>query len=99
MSGNKNFTRIKVREYLSWLSAITSKVSLLVTVEAFAILSFATVLASLTLGVLSLLRRKSIARVSPWSIILALRSFWCARIIVSHIATPRFCSFNSFTHF
>ena len=74
--GNKNLVRIKVREYLSWLNAVTSEVSLLVTVEAFAILALATTLASLALGVRCLLRHRSIARVLSWSIILALRSSW-----------------------
>ena len=86
MSGNKNFATIKVREYLYWLSAITSEVSLLVTVEAFVILALTTTLASLALGVLCLLRCRSIAKVLPWSIILTLRPSWRARIIVGHIA-------------
>ena len=55
MGGNKYFMRIKFREYVSWLSAVMSEVSLLVTVEAFAILALATALASLALGVLYLL--------------------------------------------
>ena len=75
-----NFVRIKFKECLSWLSAIMSEVSLLVTVEAFISLVLVT-----ALGVFSFIRHRSIARVLPWSRILVLRPFWCVRIIVSHI--------------
>ena len=82
--------RIKVKEYLSWLSVITIEVSLLVTVEAFAIIALAISLASIVLGVLCLLRPRSIAKVLPCRIIFALKPSWRARIIVNHIGAPSF---------
>ena len=98
ISGNKNFARIKVREYLSWLSVITSDVALLVTVEVFVILVtiealfilvIATGVSSLALGVVCLLRHRSIARILSWSIILVHSPSWHTRIIVSHIGAPK----------
>ena len=95
----KKFRRNKVRGYLYCLSAIASEVFFLIRVEAFTILALTIVLALLALGVLCLLRRGSIDKVLPWSIILALRSSWRVRIIIGQIGTLRFCSFGSFRCF